>query len=149
MARYTGKSMVVEFDDGVNPVWVFPNVQAVDINPEGGGVERIEGTAAGDAAKYYDEAIPDTPRDVVEISALDESGASTVYKTLAGAAVTAGTLTFYPEGKTNGLPVASATGYMLPPTFGHGYAQNNTVKATFQCDETAEFVLEWDAYTAP
>ncbi|NLE77415.1 MAG: hypothetical protein GX605_11775 [Chloroflexi bacterium] len=139
MARYTGKDMVVE----LSGAGALLNVQAVDINPEGGGVERLEGTAAGDTAKQYRDAIPDTPRMVVEISALDESGASTIYKTLAGAAFTADTLTFYPEGKAGGKPKATAAGYVLRPVFGHGYGGMNTVKVTFQCAKSASYKLAW------
>jgi hypothetical protein len=112
-------------------------VRSVNIDPEGGGVERLEVTHAEDEAKQYVDGLPDTPRDVMTIQALDESGTSSYYKTLAGAAYTAGTLDFYPEGNSVDKPEISATGYALKPKFAHAYADVNTVELTFQVDETS------------
>lgn len=137
MAEFTGKYLKVVFNDGTNHE--LPQLLEVTIDPEGGGVERIEVTHAGDDQKEYLDGIPDVPRDVATIRALDVAGTASYYRSLYNTGIAIGTMTIYPEGDTAGNPKLTASGYLLKPTFGLAYNDKATVTLKFLTDKASGY----------
>lgn len=147
MAERTGENLYVELVYDAGGTTQLTQVRSVRFSNEGGGVPRIDVTHAGDSVTQYKDAIPDTPKEVATIMALDEDGTSGIYIDLANAdGKTDGTLRVYPDGKEADKIVEYATGYMLKPVFSRGYAEVQTAEVAFHTDESSSYKFTREVY---